>query len=106
LSQASAMRSNPFLVPAENRNPAVIAMSYLCREQRVKSVFSLIICKSLCPHVDAPIALLTRSSCYRCRCFHVFGLLGDIYGCSITPCLSGRYPTPTCTPSICGHTGR
>jgi hypothetical protein len=49
LSAASQMRENPsqFLIPVESRNPAIIAISYLCHDLRRKSIFSFIICESL-----------------------------------------------------------
>ena len=58
VSIASLMRANPsfFTVPADSRNPAVIAISYVCHDHQRKSAFSFIVCKSfVCHGVDASL---------------------------------------------------
>jgi hypothetical protein len=91
-SQASAMRTDPtygIFVPEESRNPAVIAMSYLCHEHRRKNAFSLIICRSCNVHT-LNLAFLMTASCCCGGCIHVLGLLGHIYGFSGIFCLPER----------------
>jgi hypothetical protein len=92
VSRASQLRAHPGLttVHAENRTHAIIAMSYLCYEQRMKSPFNLIICKaSLISWVDASLNHCLLPSCCRCRCVHVRYRLGSIYGHRFVFCVSG-----------------
>jgi hypothetical protein len=46
VSTASLLRANPsfFTVPADSRTPAVIAISYVCQDLRMKRAFSFIVC--------------------------------------------------------------
>jgi hypothetical protein len=46
-SAALQLREDPsrFVVPVGSRNPAIIAMSYLCHDQRMKSAFGFIVCQ-------------------------------------------------------------
>jgi hypothetical protein len=92
VSSASQLRAQPeqTVVPVEDRTHAIIAMSYLCHEQRMKSPFNLIICKpSLISWVDASLNHCLLPSCCRCRCVHVRYRLGSIYGHRFVFCVSG-----------------
>ena len=53
---ASQLLADPsqFLVTAEDRTPAIIAVNYLCHDYRRKSAFSLIICKLFCSSEGKP----------------------------------------------------
>ena len=60
VSSASLLRADPstFMVPVTSRNPAIIAISYLCHDQRRKSVLSFIICKSFSFHKLTPYGII------------------------------------------------
>lgn len=92
-SEAAMFRadSDRYLVDPANRTPSVIAINYLCHDQRRKSLFSLITGKSEFSRVEHFAESLWLSSRYCGRHIHIHNFMGSIYALRFIFCVPGRH---------------